>query len=312
MNRFHNIFYISRGVEDETEGLKQALSLARNNHANLTVMVLTPELPRQMQAYREKFAGALESEMRACVTAAAEAVKIDATELDYALVFDTDTTPATKIIKEILRKGYDLVIKEAESKEAGKGFRAVDMDLLRKCPCPVWLCRSISKPRAQINYAVAIDPECEEKQAEALSVQMLGMARALADSCSGRLSIVSCWDFEFEEFLRHNPWAPVPEREIQESGNRAQTEHRAALDALIAQAGIDGEDNVVLHYQGKPDNVIPKFVEDQAIDVLVMGTLARTGIPGVTIGNTAENILQKLSCSLLALKPHGFVSPVKA
>ncbi|MFO0070344.1 MAG: universal stress protein, partial [Alphaproteobacteria bacterium] len=29
-------------------------------------------------------------------------------------------------------------------------------------------------------------------------------------------------------------------------------------------------------------------------------------------GNTAENILQKLSCSLLALKPNGFVSPVKA
>lgn len=30
------------------------------------------------------------------------------------------------------------------------------------------------------------------------------------------------------------------------------------------------------------------------------------------IGNTAENILQKIDCSLLALKPLGFVSPVKA
>jgi nucleotide-binding universal stress UspA family protein len=43
-----------------------------------------------------------------------------------------------------------------------------------------------------------------------------------------------------------------------------------------------------------------------------MGTVARTGISGFIIGNTAENILQKIDCSLLALKPQGFVSPVKA
>jgi nucleotide-binding universal stress UspA family protein len=53
-------------------------------------------------------------------------------------------------------------------------------------------------------------------------------------------------------------------------------------------------------------------VEDREIDILVMGTVARTGLPGFVLGNTAENIVQKLSCSLLALKPQGFVSPVKA
>jgi len=53
-------------------------------------------------------------------------------------------------------------------------------------------------------------------------------------------------------------------------------------------------------------------VENKNIDILVMGTVARTGIPGFVIGNTAENIVQKLSCSLMALKPRGFVSPVKA
>ena len=51
---------------------------------------------------------------------------------------------------------------------------------------------------------------------------------------------------------------------------------------------------------------------DKKIDILVMGTVARTGISGFIIGNTAENTVQKLSCSLMALKPQGFVSPVKA
>jgi nucleotide-binding universal stress UspA family protein len=55
----------------------------------------------------------------------------------------------------------------------------------------------------------------------------------------------------------------------------------------------------------------PESIKSQ-IDILIMGTVARTGISGFIIGNTAENILQKIDCSLLALKPQGFVSPVKA
>ncbi|NMT50792.1 universal stress protein, partial [Vibrio parahaemolyticus] len=53
------------------------------------------------------------------------------------------------------------------------------------------------------------------------------------------------------------------------------------------------------------------YVESIEVDVLVMGTLARTGISGYVIGNTAENILQSINCSLVALKPDGFVSPIQ-
>jgi len=41
-----------------------------------------------------------------------------------------------------------------------------------------------------------------------------------------------------------------------------------------------------------------------------MGTVARTGIPGLIIGNTAESILSDIDCSLLAVKPEGFVTPI--
>jgi len=42
-----------------------------------------------------------------------------------------------------------------------------------------------------------------------------------------------------------------------------------------------------------------------------MGTVCRTGIPGYFIGNTAESILSEVSCSVLTLKPEGFISPVE-
>jgi nucleotide-binding universal stress UspA family protein len=38
--------------------------------------------------------------------------------------------------------------------------------------------------------------------------------------------------------------------------------------------------------------------------------VGRTGIPGFLIGNTAEQVLSEVTCSVLALKPRGFVSPV--
>ena len=43
-----------------------------------------------------------------------------------------------------------------------------------------------------------------------------------------------------------------------------------------------------------------------------MGTIARTGLPGVLIGNTAEKVLDDVHCSVVAVKPPGFVSPLSA
>jgi len=42
-----------------------------------------------------------------------------------------------------------------------------------------------------------------------------------------------------------------------------------------------------------------------------MGTVCRTGVAGFFIGNTAEMVVQEIDCSVLAIKPDGFVTPVK-
>jgi nucleotide-binding universal stress UspA family protein len=51
-------------------------------------------------------------------------------------------------------------------------------------------------------------------------------------------------------------------------------------------------------------------VVDKDIDLLVMGTVCRTGIAGFLIGNTAEEVLNQVDCSVLTRKPVGFVTPV--
>jgi len=63
--------------------------------------------------------------------------------------------------------------------------------------------------------------------------------------------------------------------------------------------------------EGDPEHVVPDFVRENEVDVVVMGSVGRTGVPGFLIGNTAETILRQVESSVLAIKPGGFVSPVE-
>ena len=56
-------------------------------------------------------------------------------------------------------------------------------------------------------------------------------------------------------------------------------------------------------------NLAP-FARRHGMDIIVMGTVGRTGLPGLFIGNTAENVIDQVDCSLLAVRPEGFASPV--
>tara|TARA_R110002096_G_scaffold199271_10_gene383103 strand:- start:974 stop:1912 length:939 start_codon:yes stop_codon:yes gene_type:complete len=311
MQHFHNLLYVSHGTTDETGGLKQALSLARNNGAPLKVLVACPEFPRDLPEHKVKFEQSLVDQATSSVRSASEALKLEPNAIQVDVALAIGKHPASRIIQQVLRDGHDLLVKEAETRDRGRGFKAIDMALLRKCPCPVWLTRPISRPRSEIKVAVAIDPESDEPEARTQSLRMLQLARSLADTCSGELHVISCWEYEFEDFLQNTPWVRMDEDAIAILVSGTMTEHAAALQKLLRESEISDRKEIH-HLRGEPERLIPKFIEKNGIDILVMGTIARTGIAGIVIGNTAENIIQELTCSLLALKPPGFVSPVKA
>jgi nucleotide-binding universal stress UspA family protein len=62
---------------------------------------------------------------------------------------------------------------------------------------------------------------------------------------------------------------------------------------------------------GNPWEAIVRTAERLDSGLIVMGSVGRTGIPGFFIGNTGEKVLRHCDRSILAVKPHGFVSPVK-
>ena len=84
----------------------------------------------------------------------------------------------------------------------------------------------------------------------------------------------------------------------------------ASLVGLLQEYELENVNHHV-HLVKGDGHVIPKLAHQQQIDLIVMGTVCRTGIAGVFIGNTAESILPAGGYrSVLTVKPDGFVSPV--
>lgn len=311
MHRFKNILVVSDGAGSDADALTQAFSLARNTGGEVSALVVCPALPRRMASYGEAYEASLRDKVGESINAVRDTLDIREAEMPVEVTVESGDLAGERVVRRVLSRGHDLLIKQAECEERGKGFRAVDMDLLRKCPCPVWLSRSITAHREKMRVAVAIDPQSQEQAGRELSLELLRLARGLADMCSGRLLVISCWDYQFEGFLLHNPWNRLPTAEVREIVAEEGAEHRRTLDVLIDDSTIRGEIDV-RHVRGPADAHIASITEQEGVDVLVMGTVARTGIPGLIMGNTAENVVRRLGCSLVALKPPGFVSPGKA
>jgi nucleotide-binding universal stress UspA family protein len=99
---------------------------------------------------------------------------------------------------------------------------------------------------------------------------------------------------------------------------REQASHRNQLYKLAEELrgwiGKDAYDSLLPNFhlpKGPAKKEVAPLAAELRADLVVMGTVARTGIPGVIIGNTAEAILDQLSCSVLTIKPPGFITPVK-
>lgn len=87
---------------------------------------------------------------------------------------------------------------------------------------------------------------------------------------------------------------------------RAQAKKRLH-EQLARVAGPTHHTGVEIHVvEGSADEEILKAVDKLKIDMVVMGTAARTGLQRMMLGNTAERLISHLRCSLVAVKPAKF------
>lgn len=314
MHRFNNILCVIDAAAEQRWVLERAVALAQNQQARLTVLTVLEPVPAMTgivpatveQALRQRFADRVAAMLQRIAAAATPQVKV---------VFGRSYL---EVIHEVLRHGYDLVLKPAtaDTNLTTVLFGSDDMHLLRKCPCPVWLLKEGGRvPYRRILAAVDFEPSRPEEAVE-LNRRILELAAAQALAEAAELHVVHVWEAAAENVLR--VWgSSSSEATIAEYVALERLRHELWLNELMAAAaGWLGSEAMNylqprLHLpRGNAGKEVPVLAHALPADLIVMGTVGRSGIPGLFIGNTAETLLHQVECAVLALKPPGFVSPV--
>ncbi|MEM1397118.1 MAG: universal stress protein [Pseudomonadota bacterium] len=312
---FKNILVVSSGDAVDAELFQRAAELALDPVTVVTVLHVVEPPPGLESVAR--VAGRASS--LAMAETRSEALKTLESRLDRSPLSGRGQVvvrigkPFVEIIQCAHERTADLVIKTAESHEGVHRylFTSTDQHLLRKCPAPVWL----KTPAAQsslkrILVTVDID-EDDAKQPETqrgLNARLIQSAAQLAHHCGARLTIVHVWDAPEEKFLRR--WLPDGS-DADVYVHKVWESRIAALDLLTTSAALEDVEGPEKRLErGDPKVVIPELVRSLQVDLLVMGTIARMGVPGFIIGNTAEDILNSVECSVMTVKPPGYISPV--
>ncbi len=318
MKLFKKILYVAESSVPQESCLARAVSLAQNNQASLTVIDVMPPVTTGIDLspggpISSRLQPALVEEHRKAMQSLTEKHR---QELDIQVEVAVGIE-FLEVIYAVLRNGYDLVIKAAENPSwIDRLFGSNDMHLLRKCPCPVWLMKSGEKTNYEcIVAAIDYDPVDPGKLEAGLNQQILELSTSLALSDFAELHLVHAWDVPEAEFVRL--WVDKPDESvdslIEGEKQRQQNGMSGIQDKLQAMLGQESYDHLAPRahlVKGNPSEAIPKLASQLNADLVVMGTIMRTGIPGLIIGNTSEAILDQLKCSVLAVKPPGFVSPV--
>ncbi|MBO6637555.1 MAG: universal stress protein [Roseitalea sp.] len=315
---FSNILAVCDIADPNADSLARAAALARENGARLTALAVGDDHADIHQLAR--FAGVDAADIQAGMMDALEAglaERIAPFAGDLEIGIETRLgRPFREIIGDVIENGRDLVVKMAEPFDHKHRylFTSTDQQLLRKCPCPVWLAMpGAAQPPKTILAAVDLDDENGPAD-EALNRIIIDTACRIAALNGATLHITHVWDAPAEDLVRR--WTNDPD-DVRRYLDATEDGRRKALDALARQAKADMTVDampaaIVPHLaRGRPRDVIPAHVEAMGIDLLVIGTLVRTGIPGMIIGNTAEDVLNAIGCSVLTVKPPGYVSPLE-
>lgn len=311
MDRFKNILVAASPGHLEPLTVRSAVKLADANNALLTVFDVVAPLPK----WRKKV------KVEGRVIDVEAALLTDRSERLHHLVGNTQARPDTEVIvtvgepfieviRQVLTGGHDLVMvgEPAPDKPHVPQLTSGVMHLLRKCPVPVWVVRS---PRADNSRVLAlVDPDPDDPVRHGLNDLVLDLATSLALREGAELHIAHAWTLAGEATLRSSPYVQLPGAVVDVMVGDTEATRRRQLDALAIRH-VRESDRTIHMLPGAPGEVLPRLADRLDIGVVVMGTVGRTGLRGLIMGNTAETILRSVRCSVLAVKPEGFVTPVK-
>lgn len=316
MKRFKNILLVAQPMSEQPYAFDAALMLAEQNSAEITLLLVLPPLNAFHLIKKDRSQAEIEQDY----------LQYHLNQLlDKTAKYQPQAvirckvvigTEFIEVIRSVLRNQHDLVIKTAEQVSwIQRLFGSTDMHLLRKCPCPLWLLKPDVAPNYQ-KIVTSIDiHQAQSPTNTSLNQQLVELASAFSIHNSAELYVLHAWQPEPAGMVLM--WCEDPDRALAEFEQSVYQSHLNAMAAFklnmaqwIGQQSYDYCNPKFELLRGDATQILAKRIQELNPGLVIMGTVARTGIAGLLIGNTAEAILEQLNCSVLAIKPKGFVTPI--
>jgi universal stress protein E len=170
-----------------------------------------------------------------------------------------------------------------------------DWKLLRYCPSPVLMVKTDTPWTGGIILA-AVDVGNGDAEHRTLHSGIVSHGYDIASLANGTLHVISAHPSPMLS-------AADPTFQLKET---IEARYREQCKAFQAEYDVSNER---LHVEeGPADVLIPYTAQKLGAVVTVLGTVARTGLSGALIGNTAEVVLDALESDVLVLKPDDIIA----
>ncbi|HEX4973701.1 MAG TPA: universal stress protein [Steroidobacteraceae bacterium] len=211
------------------------------------------------------------------------------------------------LIDRARRTTADLIVKDTHHHSLGQRtfLTNTDWELIRACPVPLLLTKANVWASAA-RVCAAVDPGHANDKPLALDNCVVDHAALLAKKLHGELHLLHVY---LPAAIVASATAGSPPMAMTVSAEdlaREAKQKRALLQDLIAEYQV-APGNVHLEVGG-PAAVIPRVACELRADIMVMGAISRSGIKRIFIGSTAEDVLERLPCDALIVKPPDFAS----
>ncbi|MEH6713793.1 MAG: universal stress protein UspE [Paraglaciecola polaris] len=308
MMKYQKILAVIDPEDDQQKSLLRAIEIAHITQAKITAFLPIYDLSYEMTTMlstdeRENMRFAVIEDKSAWLADLVAPIE-KASGLKIDLNVEWHNRAWESIICRVIKHDYDLIVKGTQLNDTLKAviFTPTDWHIMRKSPVPVLLVKDHDWP-TQGKVLAAVSVGVEDDDHTALNDCVTRTAKAFAELLSSEVHLVNAY-----------PGTPVniaieiPEFDPQVYSDSVKDHHKHAMSRHAQKHDIPERCSHI--EQGLPEDVIPALADKIDAELVILGTVGRQGISGVLIGNTAEHVIDKLNCDVLAIKPDGYESPV--
>jgi universal stress protein E len=213
-----------------------------------------------------------------------------------------------EVTREVAENTYELVVTATRLQRGAVrtvlGCACV-FGLCRQCPSMVWVTKN--RPRLSTQRTLAVlRGENGAVLTDNLNAKILRTADWITQASGSELHVVHVCTLS--ELVGQNGWRRTAD--LSGHVDELRNEINQTCNGVLGESGHALTREQVHLVLGEPGVVVPQLEREMPMDLIIMGTHARSGLARLLHGNAAEQVMDKVDCEVLTVKPDDFVSPL--